>query len=134
MAPGMEILLGVTSIMGLGGAVLYAWVCRSIQIETEAFERGSTSSSTNKTKTIPLEFVRPNEIPTYPMPFEEFCKKELNVDIKEEIKKMNINDFAVKVSKIEGKKKQVNIAQIKEILKVVNNLLGGALYKLIRKL
>lgn len=48
--------------------------------------------------------------------------------------KMLVSDFAVKVSKLEGKKKQVNIAQIKELLKVVNGLLGGELYKLIRKM
>jgi len=46
---------------------------------------------------------------------------------------MNINDFANMVAAKEGKKKQVNIAQIKEVLKVVNRLLGGGLYKLIRK-
>jgi len=47
---------------------------------------------------------------------------------------MNINDFAVKVAKKEGGKKSVNIAQIKEILKVVNVLLKGEFYKLIRKI
>lgn len=46
---------------------------------------------------------------------------------------MTVNDFAVLVCKHEGKKKEVNIAQIKEILKIVNKLLGGQLYKLIRK-
>jgi len=46
---------------------------------------------------------------------------------------MNINKFAVEVTKLEGKKKQVNIAQIKEVLKVTNKLLGGKLYKLIRE-
>lgn len=47
---------------------------------------------------------------------------------------MTVNKFAILVSKDEGLKKQVNIAQIKEVLKVVNNLLGGALYKFIRGL
>jgi hypothetical protein len=47
---------------------------------------------------------------------------------------MNINSFAKLVTTVEGKKVQVNIAQIKEILKVVNNLLCGKLYKLIRGL
>jgi len=46
---------------------------------------------------------------------------------------MNINDFAKEVSREEGGKKEVNIAQIKEILKVVNMLLWGALYKEIRR-
>ena len=45
----------------------------------------------------------------------------------------SLNDFAVKVTKLESKKKQVNIAQIKEVLKVTNKLLGGKLYKLIRE-
>jgi hypothetical protein len=44
---------------------------------------------------------------------------------------MTINQFAVNVSKVEGKKKQVNIAQIKEILKASNQLLGGALYRMV---
>ncbi len=45
---------------------------------------------------------------------------------------MTISDFARKVSQIEGKKKEVSIAQILEILKIVNILLLGGLYKLIR--
>jgi hypothetical protein len=45
---------------------------------------------------------------------------------------MKISDFALKVAKYEGKKKQVNIAQIKEVLNVVNSILRGALYKLVR--
>ena len=45
---------------------------------------------------------------------------------------MNINDFAVQVAKEEKGKKQVNIAQIKEVLKVVNRFLGGELYRIIR--
>ncbi len=47
---------------------------------------------------------------------------------------MNINHFAVRVAKIEGKKKQVNIAQIKEILKVVNYLTRGKFYIMIHKI
>ena len=45
---------------------------------------------------------------------------------------MKITDFSVEVSKQEAGKKQVNIAQIKEILKVINKLLKGKFYKLIR--
>ena len=45
---------------------------------------------------------------------------------------MNINKFAVLVSKLEKKKKQVDIAQIKEILRVTNKLLDGLLYAGIR--
>jgi hypothetical protein len=45
---------------------------------------------------------------------------------------MTINYFAKKVAEMEGKKVEVNIAQIKEILRVINSLLKGALYKTIR--
>jgi hypothetical protein len=48
-------------------------------------------------------------------------------------KKMTINDFAVQVSKKEGKKVQLSIAQISETLKIVNQLLDGKLYREIRK-
>lgn len=47
--------------------------------------------------------------------------------------KMTIHEFSIKVAKLEGKKKQVSIAQIKEIMRIINRLLGGQLYKLIRK-
>ena len=47
---------------------------------------------------------------------------------------MTINDFAVQVSKKEGKKVQLSIAQISETLKIVNQLLDGKLYREIRKL
>jgi hypothetical protein len=45
---------------------------------------------------------------------------------------MKVSDFAVLVAQNEGKKKQMSIAQIKEVLKVVNDLLDGELYKIIR--
>jgi hypothetical protein len=45
---------------------------------------------------------------------------------------MKISDFAREVTKLEGKKKQVNIAQIKEILKVINELTKGEFYKMVR--
>lgn len=47
---------------------------------------------------------------------------------------MDINTFAKQVTAYEGLKKQVNIAQVKEVLKVVNKLMAGALYKIIRAL
>jgi len=47
---------------------------------------------------------------------------------------MKISDFADDVSEIEGGKKGVNIAQIKEILKITNNLVEGELYKIIKKI
>lgn len=45
---------------------------------------------------------------------------------------MTINKFAEKVCSGEGKLKQVNIAQVKEILNVINKLTGGVLYGIIR--
>ncbi len=46
---------------------------------------------------------------------------------------MNINDFAKKVTLMEGKKREISIAQVKEVLSIVNKLLKGALYKTVRK-
>ena len=45
---------------------------------------------------------------------------------------MKINDFAKLLAEMEGKKKQVDIAQIKEILRCVNKALYGKLYSLIK--
>lgn len=45
---------------------------------------------------------------------------------------MDLNKFALLIAKKEGGKKQINIAQIKEILKVINKLTGGVLYALVR--
>lgn len=66
------------------------------------------------------------------------CFGALLVLLVEELRKkggigMQVSKFSELVAKSEGKKQQVNIAQIKEILKVANDLLGGELYKLIRK-
>ena len=44
---------------------------------------------------------------------------------------MNINKFAVLITAKEGKLRQVNIAQVKEVLSVVNKLTKGILYKII---
>ena len=38
---------------------------------------------------------------------------------------MNINEFAKKICDIEEGKKQVDIAQVKEILSIINNYLGN---------
>ena len=46
---------------------------------------------------------------------------------------MNINEFCIEISKKEGKKKQVDIAQISEVIKVANDLLDGKLYELIKE-
>jgi hypothetical protein len=45
---------------------------------------------------------------------------------------MTINRFAVLVSKREGLKKELTIAQIMEVLSVANSLLGGILYSIIK--
>lgn len=45
---------------------------------------------------------------------------------------MKVTDFAKKITQQEGLKKGVDIAQISEVLKVVNNLLEGQLYSLIK--
>lgn len=38
---------------------------------------------------------------------------------------MTINELAISISKFEGKKKQVNIAQIKEIIKVLGGIFAS---------
>jgi len=45
---------------------------------------------------------------------------------------MTINQFAILVTKAEGKKKQISIAQVSEVLRVVNDLTGGLLYLIIK--
>jgi hypothetical protein len=45
---------------------------------------------------------------------------------------MNIDVFAKKVSKLESGSIQVDVAQIKEILSIINSLTGGSLYAIIR--
>jgi len=45
---------------------------------------------------------------------------------------MKVSDFAVEVSQLEEGKVQVDIAQIKEVLKIVNFLTSGVLYKIIK--
>lgn len=47
---------------------------------------------------------------------------------------MTISKFSQLVARNEALKKQVNIAQIKEILKVINKITEGVFYKIIRAL
>lgn len=47
---------------------------------------------------------------------------------------MKITTFAKKISELEGLKKQINIAQISELLKVINKLTRGLLYAAIKSL
>ena len=46
---------------------------------------------------------------------------------------MKVSEFADKVTRIEGKRKSISVAQVKEVLKIVNELLDGKVYKLIRR-
>lgn len=46
---------------------------------------------------------------------------------------MTINDFAKELCELETGKEEVNIAQVKEILKLINMMLNEELYKLIKK-
>ena len=41
---------------------------------------------------------------------------------------MNMNEFAEKVAEKEGGKVNLDIAQIKEVLRIANDLLDGCLY------
>ena len=50
------------------------------------------------------------------------------------VKAMRVADFRRLVAEREGKKESMTIAQISEVLRIVNELLGGALYRLIRTL
>ena len=47
---------------------------------------------------------------------------------------MKITDFTRKVTLLEGKKREVSIAQVAEILKIVNDLTCGEFYKMVRRL
>ncbi len=47
---------------------------------------------------------------------------------------MKITDFKNKIATHEGKKVQVNIAQIGEICRIINDLTKGLLYKAIKNL
>ena len=46
---------------------------------------------------------------------------------------MQIQEFNRLIAKAEGKKKQVNIAQINEIIKIANELTDGKLYRIVKK-
>ena len=45
---------------------------------------------------------------------------------------MKINDFAKEVTLQEGLKLQISIAQVKEVLRIVNKMLDKNLYRLIK--
>lgn len=47
---------------------------------------------------------------------------------------MKVTDFAIRVAELEGKKKSLSIAQIKEVLRIANELTAGEIYYSIRQL
>ena len=47
---------------------------------------------------------------------------------------MKVTEFAKEVTLAEGLKKQISIAQVMEVLKIVNVLLSGTLYQDIRSI
>ena len=46
---------------------------------------------------------------------------------------MNANEAAKKVTEYEGLKKQISIAQVKEVMRILNELTGKKLYKLLKE-
>ena len=47
---------------------------------------------------------------------------------------MRVTDFRKLIAWYEGQKEEMSIAQIAEVLRIVNDLLDGRVYRLIRKL
>ena len=47
---------------------------------------------------------------------------------------MKVSEFAKHVAIVEGLKKPVSIAQIKEILRIINDMMDGAFYREIRRM
>jgi len=47
---------------------------------------------------------------------------------------MNINAFAKRIAELESGKEEINIAQIKEFLRIINELSAGVLYAWARTL
>jgi len=47
---------------------------------------------------------------------------------------MIVRDFISEVTRREGKKKQISVAQTSEVAKIMDDMLDGELYPLIRKL
>lgn len=58
----------------------------------------------------------------------------LTYNLKPEEPKMNINQYAADLTKREGKKKSLTVAQVKEVLSLINKDLDGLLYPLIKVL
>lgn len=47
---------------------------------------------------------------------------------------MKITEFAKKVCELEGKKQSISIAQVMEVLKIINKIFGGRFYDVIRSM
>ena len=47
---------------------------------------------------------------------------------------MKIKDFCLEVARLERGRKEVNITQIREVVRVINDITQGQLYKIIRKM
>lgn len=47
---------------------------------------------------------------------------------------MTLNDFAKQICEMEKGKAEVNIAQVKEILRCINDIFGGEFYNIIRRM
>ena len=46
---------------------------------------------------------------------------------------MTIHEFSIHVTKAEGLKQSISIAQVKEVLRIVNQKTNGQLYTIIKK-
>jgi len=67
-----------------------------------------------------------------PIEGQDAVEKTMDIILERMEDEVNINKFAQKVARLEGGKKQINIAQIKEVLSIVDKLTDGVLYKVIR--
>ncbi len=47
---------------------------------------------------------------------------------------MKINDFASEITKLEGLKKNLTVADVKEVLRLIDKKLCGEVYKMIKKI
>jgi len=45
---------------------------------------------------------------------------------------MNLNELAKRIAEEEGGKEEVSIAQIKEILRIINDISDGVFYKIVK--
>ena len=104
-------------------------------MKTKKSKKTETYTNKGKYKKLSLKTFHPNpfyigEIPCYF--FLTCCDCGLeHLVVMERNEKLGV--FAKEVTLEEGKKKSISIAQVKEVLKIVDTKLDGELYKLIRK-